>query len=124
MIRWLQSWRGSMKKKNREFLVVWCSEGIEFVEDITDRDALVTWALLKGEKPPKLPAPINHILLRARLNSHRFYEIYSVTAVDGIDKDDILKMFEQSPQTAAETIRQLGSKIYSDRRETNRAVIT
>jgi hypothetical protein len=113
-----------MKKKQREFLVVWCSQGIEFVEDITDRDALVSWALLKGERPPKLPSPINHILLRARLNSHRFYEIYSVTAVGGIDKDDIVKMFEDSPQTAAETIRRLGNKIYSDRRDTDRIVIT
>ena len=113
-----------MKKKHREFLVVWCSEGIEIVEDITDRDALASWALLKGEKIPRLSGGLNQILLRARLNSHRCYEIYSVTAVGGIDKDDILKMFEQSPQTAAETIRRLGHKIYSDRREIDRVVIT
>ena len=114
-----------MRKKNREFLVVWCSEGIEYVEDITDRDAMATWAVLKGEKIPKLPGSgINLILLRARINSHRFYEIYTVTSVGGIGKDDILKMFNDSPQTAAETIRRLGNKIYSDRRETDRVVIT
>lgn len=104
--------------------MVWCSTGIELVEDITNWESITSWALLKGEVPPRFTSKLQGILLRAKLNSHRFYEIYSVDAVSGIDKDDILSMFDQSPQCAAETIRKLGNKIYSDRREVSAILIT
>jgi len=45
----------------------------------------------------------------------RAYEIYSVDATDGISAEDITQMFNYSPQNAADTIRKLGFKIYSDR---------
>ncbi len=110
--------------KQREFVVVWCSEGIEWIEDITGQDEQAMWATLKGEKPKSLTTEIKYAILRARFNPQRFYEIYTVSAVDGITKEDIQEMFENSPQTAADTIRRLGNKIYSDRAKVNRQVIT
>jgi hypothetical protein len=61
--------------------------------------------------------------LRARFNPQRHYEIYIVTATPGIDKDDIREMFENNPQTAADTIRRIGHKYYSDRAQEDRVVI-
>ena len=108
----------------RAFVIVWCSEGLEWVEDITGQDAKAMWATLKGDEPKRLTEDLKHAIMRARFNPQRFYEIYTVTAVDGIKKTDIREMFENSPQTAAETIRRLGNKIYSDRRETSKDMIT
>lgn len=71
----------------------------------------------------KLPS-LGHIMLRARLNSHRHYEIYTVEATDGITAEDIREMFEASPQSAADTIRRLGHCLHSDRAEKNRVLIT
>ena len=97
---------------------------MEWVEDITGRDAQGMWSTLKGEEPKLLTEDLKHAIMRARFNPQRNYEIYTVTAVDGIKKTDIREMFKNSPQAAADTIRRLGNKIYSDRREMTKEVIT
>ena len=63
------------------------------------------------------------MILRARYNPQRHYEIYQVEATDGITADDIRDMFESSPQMAADTIRQLGHCYFSDRQQEDRVVI-
>ena len=103
------------------FVVMWDCHGLEAVARVPN-PADTTYALLKGEKPPELPN-IMHWQLRARYNSHRHYEIYSFTAVAGIDEEDIRELFERDPQYAADLVRERGSKIYSDRAEPNRIVI-
>lgn len=105
-----------------QFVVMWCNEGLEYVGDVTAEQGLKTWAALKGEEHRNMPN-LFHLRLRAQYNSQRHYEIYFVEAVDGITADDIQEMFEASPQTAADTIRKLGTVFYSDRAEVNRTVI-
>lgn len=106
------------------FVVVWDNHGLEYVGNVTEDEQRRTWAALKGQSVPSQLPNINHILLRARFNSQRHYEIYLVNAVDGITTDNIREMFEASPQTAADTIRRLGHCYYSDRADTNKIVIT
>jgi hypothetical protein len=108
---------------NHQFIVMWCCEGLECVADVTKLEQQNMWNTLKGNNMPKFDVNLRHLLLRARANSQRFYEIYSVTAQDGITAEDIEEMFSNDPQTAADTIRRLGYKIYSDR-QTKEKVIT
>jgi hypothetical protein len=83
------------------------------------------WQQLKGEPVSESAIPnYQHLLLRARYNSQRHYEIYSVEATDGITAEDIREMFEASPQTAADTIRRLGHCMHSDRATKDRVAIT
>jgi hypothetical protein len=83
------------------------------------------WQQLKGEPVSESANPnYNHLLLRARYNSQRHYEIYSVEATDGITAEDIREMFETSPQSAADTIRRLGHCLHSDRSEKYKVAIT
>jgi hypothetical protein len=81
------------------------------------------WERLKGQ-PLRETAVLNynHLLLRARVNSQRHYEVYTCEATDGITAEDIRDMFEASPQLAADTIRRLGHCLHSDR-QTRKAVI-
>jgi len=53
--------------------------------------------------------------LRARANTQRHYEIYSIQTVDDIDRSTLERLFEDDPQAAAELIRDRGTKLYSDR---------
>ena len=99
---------------------MWDCHGLEAVAQVPD-PAETTFALLKGVEPPKLPN-IMHWRLRAQFNSQRHYEIYVFETVKGITKDDIVEMFEASPQHAADTIRRIGTVFHSDRR-TEKAVI-
>ena len=110
---------------NHQFLIMWCNEGLECCIDITEDEQRRMWQQLKGELVSEKAIPnLNHIMLRARVNSHRHYEIYSVEATDGITAEDIRDMFEASPQTAADTIRRLGHCLHSDRATNDRVLIT
>ena len=109
---------------NHQFLVMWCNQGLECVVDITEDEQRRMWQQLKGEKVSETSVPnVYHMILRARYNTQRHYEIYTVEATAGITADDIRDMFENSPQTAAETIRERGHCIHSDRATSNKVVI-
>lgn len=102
---------------DHQFVAVWDCYGLEYLEDITEIQSSQVWSALQG-KPAEVHLPnLMHLELRARYNSQRNYEIYIFNAVEGITKDDILEMFENDPQSAADTIRRIGHKFYSDRRE-------
>jgi hypothetical protein len=98
------------------FLVSWDCQGLEAVINITDYEKETTWATLKNEDPPvRLGSMVNHLMLRARANSQRHYEIYTMNVAEGISDADIRGMFDADPQGSADLIRDRGNKIYSDR---------
>lgn len=97
----------------RMYAVMWDMHGLEAVALIPN-PADATFALLKGEKPPEVPN-LEHWKLRARYNTQRHYEIYIITVNPGIDKDDVIGMFDQDPQSAADLIRSRGHCYHSDR---------
>jgi len=110
---------------SHQFLIMWCSEGLECCIDVTEDQQRRMWQKLKGEPVSETAIPnYQHLLLRARYNSQRHYEIYSVEATDGITAEDIREMFEADPQSAADTIRRRGHCLHSDRAERQRVVIT
>jgi len=104
-----------------QFAIMWDCRGLEAVARVPN-PADTTFALLKGQEPPR-PPNIMHWQLRARYNTQRHYEIYIITATPGIDEDDIREMFDANPQSAADTIRRIGYQYYSDRVQENRVVI-
>ena len=64
------------------------------------------------------------MLMRARYNTQRHYELYAITADDGINQKHIEQMFENDPQGSADTVRRIGHKIWSDRVKQDRIKIT
>ena len=106
-----------------QFVVMWDNTGLEFVGDYTDYAQDTMWATLQGKRPEKTFVNLMHLELRARSNTQRHYEIYLINATDGITADDIRDMFDRSPQTAADLIRERGHKYYSDRVNNNQVKI-
>jgi predicted RNA-binding protein (virulence factor B family) len=110
---------------NHQFLIMWDQLGLECCIDVTADQQRRMWQKLKGEQVSETAIPnYQHLLLRARVNSQRHYEIYTCEAVDGITAEDIREMFEASPQSAADTIRRLGHCMHSDRATNDRVLIT
>jgi len=107
--------------KHNRFAVMWDCNGLEAVK-LLPNDSDTTFALLKGVEPPKLPN-IMHWRLRAQFNPQRHYEIYVFETVKGITAEDIQDMFEASPQTAADTIRRIGTQFYSERQTHQPAIL-
>jgi hypothetical protein len=110
------------------YLIYWCSEGLESVTPIGQYEQIDvdnTFRILQDQDPVRNPVNtiIQTMILRARYNSHRHYELYAITAVDGIMGPDIERMFELDPNQAAQVIRKIGVKLYSDRAVKSRVVI-
>ena len=121
----------SNKKSVKNFIAMWNNQGLECIFDVdaemAQRDAYEKrklWNILKDEKMLEYRSsiPLQSLILRARANSQRHYEIYQFTT-DGIDMDDVKSMFEDNPQFIVNHIRKNGRKIYSDRFEIKNSVI-
>lgn len=111
----------SRKKKDKSFLVVWDMLGLESIFSIDDAMIEVenyekdkVWKTLKDEPVGKKPNPIplQLLIMRARFNSQRSYEIYSFNTT--MTEHEVRKIFAEDPQPIVEWIRENGNKIYSD----------
>ena len=120
----------SRKKNVHRFLAVWDMLGLESLWDIDEamevienHDKQKTWNTLKGEKtlPMRNPIPLNELIIRARANSQRSYEIYTFTSE--FDRQEVETIFAECPQPLVEWIRKNGNKIYSDYVKSDRKMI-
>lgn len=73
------------------------------------------WSTLKGEKPSVRIPNLNILIMRARANPQRNYEIYTVQVEPDVSLKDIQEMFKDSPQEIVDLVRARGHKLYSDR---------
>ena len=93
------------------FLFMWDMYGLEFCQDITKVEKRNMIAALKGERLER-PFNLNHMLMRARINSQRNYEIYTMTVEQGISEEDVIQWFKSDPQEAVNQIRARGRELY------------
>ena len=119
----------SSKKKSTRFVAMWDMNGLEALINVTqiekeheqwEKENI--WRILKEQNETVRPAPVplNQMILRAKFNSQRHYEIYTFDSE--LSEQDIRETFEDSPQVMADAIRNVGYKFYSDR-ATKKAVI-
>ena len=104
-----------------QILAMWCSEGLECVIDITEEQKKAVWAELNSKKY-KPGFELGHLIMRARANSQRAYEIYSFNSGDH-DVVAVRRMFESDPQPIVDFVREHGTKIYSDRTEKRPVIV-
>ena len=106
-----------------QFVVMWDMYGLEYCEDITAIQKSKTWNALRGVPSDARIPNLMHLKLRAQFNSQRRYEIYIIEAESGITAEDIMSMFENNPQVAADTIRRQGHCYHSDRIERDPVIV-
>ena len=121
----------SSKKKLTRFVVMWDMLGLESLINVTKMEQEHErwekeniWRILKEDKTTTKPdsgVPLHMMIMRARYNSHRHYEIYAFDSE--LSEEDIRETFENSPQVMADAIRNVGHKFYSDRVDKKTQVI-
>jgi len=118
------------KKQPTKFIAMWDNTGLECIIDVSkhekeieDHEKHKVWSVLKGElhnvKPPNIPLQL--MIIRARANPQRHYEIYGFTSDES--EKYVREIFETEPQLIVDWIRENGSKIYSDSVNTKDVVI-
>lgn len=104
------------------FIFSWDHLGIESIVPITkyenwDKDNLIRILSEKATETNPLNAIMQSLLLRARFNSQRHYEIYAIDCDPSLDEEFWHKQWAEHPQFTADLIRERGHKIYSDRQQ-------
>lgn len=102
------------------FIFSWDHSGIEAIVPITQYENHSKQNLINilSEKPAErnpLDSIVRSLLLRARFNTQRHYEIYAVDCTEGMDEKFWREQWKDYPQETAELIRERGHKLYSDR---------
>lgn len=108
-----------MSTKNA-FIFSWDHLGVEAIVPITqyehhDKQQLIN---LLSENPTErnpLDSIVRSLLLRARFNPQRHYEIYAVDCAEEMDEKFWRQQWKEFPQETADLIRERGHKLYSDR---------
>jgi hypothetical protein len=109
---------------------MWDMQGLECLYDVDlymnrnnewDKKKIVS--ILKEETLPEKPPqiPLQHMILRARVNSQRCYEIYEFNST--LAYKELIEVFNDNPQPVVEWIRDNGKKVYSDYVKQNRKMI-
>jgi hypothetical protein len=120
------------------FIVSWDNTGLEACIDLTeDRDRSDSFEqekifdLIRDPEKTPINEPLRQVnqlvgmmILRAKANPQRHYEIYSVTATQDVTAENLRELFENNPQVAADMIRERGNRLYSDRVNQKNIVIT
>ena len=77
---------------------------------------------------PRIPNPldkiVNMLVMRARYNTQRHYEIYAIDCTEEMDEQFWREQWDEYPQETAELIRERGHKLFSDRAQPNSIKIT
>ena len=120
----------SSKNKVKHYLAVWDCNGLESLHDV-DRhmDKYYEWekqkviSILKEERIPDQPLgiPLQMLILRAKFNSQRAYEIYEFNST--LKYKELTEAFSDNPQPIVEWIRENGKKVYSDYVKQDRKMI-
>jgi hypothetical protein len=126
------------KKNNKLFLLSWDMYGLESILDLTTLENLhkeeEQFRMLRILSDPEAKDPGNRtgealnrtvqsLLLRARVNSQRHYEVYTIQVDPSISEQQIKDMFADTPQQAADLVRERGNRLYSNRQDVAKVVI-
>lgn len=111
------------------YLFMWNCYGIESIVPITqyeDQSKFDMWKILKEEPVGKNPLDdiVNQMLMRARFNAERSYEVYAMDCAEGITEEDLFAMWDNNPQYAADLTREKGVCLFSNRNKTQKIKIT
>jgi hypothetical protein len=104
--------------KTNQYLAVWDCYGLECLYNLTEYNAKCTYNTLM-ELPLPNTIPLDHLMMRARFNPQRNYEIYTFTAEEDVTFEMLQESFKAAPQGIVDYIRKNGQQIYSDRATDN-----
>lgn len=111
------------------FIFSWDMHGIESIVPISqyefhDQQNLIRMLSDKDTVRNPMYSIMQRLLLRAQINSHRYYEIYAIDCDESLDEDFWKSQWADYPQETAELIRDRGQMMFSNRMENRNVKIT
>lgn len=110
------------------YLFAWDQTGIESIIPITqyenwDQQQLINILKEKPTASNPINSIVNSLVLRARYNSQRHYEIYVIDCSPELDEEFWRGQWQEYPQATADLIRERGLKLFNGRARDTTVVI-
>lgn len=104
-------------KDSRIYLLSWDRDGLDSVVDLTELEQQQVWQILSS--PTADPHShheyhLQHMLLRAKCNPQRLYEIYTVHMEPHITEQDVRDLFHNDATDMIALIRENGNQLYRE----------
>lgn len=103
-----------MTSKTDTYLAMWDCYGLECLYNLTEWSEKMTYNTLMELPLPGAP-PVDALMMRARFNPQRNYEIYTFNTEDDLSEEAITEAFENNPQHMVNWVRKNGRSMYSNR---------
>lgn len=99
-----------MSDRSDTYIIMWDSLGLEYIANVSAMERAAIDDVLHDRTARTIP--LNSLLLRARFNSQRNYEIYMVESE--MTEDEIIAHFDSDPQSIVDAIRRVGKKVFGE----------
>lgn len=99
-----------MSERSDTYIIMWDSLGLEYIANVSAMERAAIDDVLNDRVARTIP--LNSLLLRARFNSQRHYEIYMVESE--LTEDEIIAHFDSDPQSIVDAIRRVGKKVFGE----------
>ena len=107
-------------------LIMWDMYGVEAVIDVTAQQQNQLFDMIRqiDHFNQWLNQTIIHLTLRARANSQRNYEVFSIWVDESVDADTLRAELTSIPQIMADLVRSRGNRIFGSANPSHRQVIS
>ena len=100
--------------KSKVYICMWDERGFETIKDCTkwERESLLN--TIAGKELSKPPVNLQAMMMRARFNPQRHYEIWTFNTEESLDEETLWRYAEDNPQALADMIRARGKRLYGE----------
>lgn len=103
-----------MTSKSRVYICMWDENGFEVLKDFTawERETFLNTIAGKDLKPA--PVNLQIMIIRARFNPQRNYEIWTFNTREDLDEEALWVYAKETPQALVDMIREYGKQLYAN----------
>ena len=101
-----------MTFKSRVYISMWDCNGFECIVDCTAWERQSLLDTIAGKQLAPGPVSLQTLMLRARFNPQRNYEIWTFNTVAEFDEKMLWEIANETPQALVDMIRRDGKKLY------------
>lgn len=100
--------------KSRVYICMWDENGFETLKDCTawERETFLNTIAGKALKPA--PVNLQAMMMRARFNPQRAYEIWTFNTTEELDEEALWVYADTNPQALVDMIRDRGKQLYAN----------
>lgn len=104
--------------KSRVYICMWDERGFETLKDCTRWERETFLNTIAGKDLTPAPVNLQAMMMRARFNPQRSYEIWTFNTVEELDEETLWSYAETNPQALVDMIRKRGKQLYSNAKST------